>query len=383
MKNRSIYIVIIVSILSSYYNYSFAQTELDIAHSDAVMDSLSMKKDTTDRYKSKFNAYPYAFYSPETEFAVGAGGIYVFYTAKDSLLYPSKIGFGGYYSTLKNYKISVNPAFYFLSNNLYVRLPVSFGFFTDKYWGLGGDTPESGNEQYTRQDISATLYLQSPPKIFAADRSGLVIDYNNTEIIDKKDNEQFNDSTLVGGDGGTLLGFGVDLTWESRDNIFFPNSGGYQYFKFLYYAPVLDDFKYIDIELDVRHYWAIKEDQVIAANFYLKSVSGDVPFYRVPALGGSQRMRGYFHGRYRDNTYAMMQAEYRQYFWRKFGFVVFGGLGNVSDRLVDYDFSTMKYSFGGGLRYLFNKKQKINLRMDIGIGQDGNRGIYFGIEEAF
>jgi len=63
---------------------------------------------------------------------------------------------------------------------------VSFGFFTDKYWGLGDDTPETGNEQYTRQDISATLYLQSPPKVFAADRSGLVIDYNYTEIIDKK-----------------------------------------------------------------------------------------------------------------------------------------------------------------------------------------------------
>jgi hypothetical protein len=35
------------------------------------------------------------------------------------------------------------------------------------------------------------------------------------------------------------------------------------------------------------------------------------------------------------------------------------------------------------LRYLFNKKQKINLRVDVGIGQDGNRGVYFGIEEAF
>jgi hypothetical protein len=36
-----------------------------------------------------------------------------------------------------------------------------------------------------------------------------------------------------------------------------------------------------------------------------------------------------------------------------------------------------------GLRFLFNKKQKINLRMDLGFGQDGNSGVYFGIEEAF
>jgi hypothetical protein len=43
----------------------------------------------------------------------------------------------------------------------------------------------------------------------------------------------------------------------------------------------------------------------------------------------------------------------------------------------------MKYSGGAGLRFQFNKEQKINLRMDIGIGQDGNTGLYFGIEEAF
>ena len=369
--------------VSSHYNGSFAQNESDIMHTDVVLDSITIGKDSIKDYKPTFNAYPYAFYSPETEFAVGAGGIYVFYTAKDSVMFPSKIGFGGYYSTLKNYKISITPAIYYFENKLFIKAPVSYGFFVDKYWGQGDESLETGNEQYTRQDFSATLYLQSPPKIFSADRSGLVIDYNYTEIVDRKDNSLLNDPDLIGADGGAILGFGADLTWESRDNIFFPNSGGYQYFKFLYYAPIIDDYKFIDIELDVRHYWAIKEDQVIAANFFLKSVSGDVPFYKTSALGGSQRMRGYFYGRYRDNTYAMIQAEYRQYFWKRFGFVAFGSLGNVAERLVDYDFETIKYSYGGGLRYLFNKKQKINLRMDIGIGQDGNTGIYFGIEEAF
>jgi hypothetical protein len=43
----------------------------------------------------------------------------------------------------------------------------------------------------------------------------------------------------------------------------------------------------------------------------------------------------------------------------------------------------MKYSVGAGLRFLFNKEEKVNLRMDIGFGSDGNRGVYFGIEEAF
>jgi outer membrane translocation and assembly module TamA len=79
----------------------------------------------------------------------------------------------------------------------------------------------------------------------------------------------------------------------------------------------------------------------------------------------------------------MLQAEYRQYFWRRWGFVAFAGVGNVASELIEYDFGTLKYNFGAGLRFQFNKEQKINLRADFGFGQDGNMGVYFGIEEAF
>ena len=383
MKNKYSYIVLVVFIASSYFYRCNAQVDGEITHSGVVLDSLTMAKDSVNIFKPTFNVYPYAFYSPETALAFGAGGIYVFYTAKDSISYPSKLGFGGYYSTLKNYKISVNPALYFFDNTLFVRAPVSYGFFSDKFWGQGDSTPETGNEAYTRQDFSATLYIQSPPLVFSADRSGLVVDYNYTEIIDRKENQILTDSTLVGVDGGAILGIGVDLTWENRDNIFFPNSGGYQYFRFSYYPTLSSNYKFVDIELDVRKYWAIKKDHVFATNFYLNAVSGDVPFYKLPALGGSKRMRGYFYGRYRDNFYAMLQAEYRQYFWRRWGFVAFAGVGNVASELIEYDFGTLKYNFGAVLRFQFNKEQKINLRADFGFGQDGNMGVYFGIEEAF
>jgi hypothetical protein len=41
----------------------------------------------------------------------------------------------------------------------------------------------------------------------------------------------------------------------------------------------------------------------------------------------------------RDNFYGMLQAEYRQYFWKRLGFAVFGGVGNVADNMLEYDFS--------------------------------------------
>jgi outer membrane protein assembly factor BamA len=373
-------IFIFLTILPGFFNSTLAQIQTDV-----VLDSLTMSgKDSLERRKTTFNGYPYAFYTPESGFAVGAGGIVIYYTNKtDSTLLPSKVGFGGYYSFTKQYKLSVNPALYFRQSKLFIRTPASFGFFLDRFYGIGDDTPVRDSVQYTKRVISASFIIQSPPLGFMADRSGLVIDYDKTEIVDKMGNELLLSDSVTGSNGGEILGFGLDLTWENRDNIFFPNTGGYQYFKFIVYPPGPSDFFFGVLELDVRHYWSFKPDHVFAINFYLESAMGETPFYKLPALGGPKRMRGYFMGRYRDNFYSMFQAEYRQYFWKRLGFVAFGGLGNVASEMLEFNFNNMKYSYGFGLRFLFNKKQKVNLRADIGFGNDGNRGIYFGIEEAF
>ncbi len=340
-------------------------------------DSVGTKK------HSSFNGYPYAFYTPETQFAVGAGGIFVFYTGEEEDLLPSKVGFGVYYSTNNQYEIGINNTYYFRNSELYFNWPINFGSFVNKYWGIGDDTEDNPDASFSMNTFNTTLTFQIPPKFFSADRSGIILDYDYTEITDTMDNELLLDEFLTGVNGGNLFGLGGDLVWDSRDNIFFPNSGWYQYFKILYYFGGWSDYTYGSFELDVRRYFAFAEDRILAVQLYTSGATGDTPFYKLPALGGSSRMRGFFNGRYRDDFYMMAQVEYRQYFWRRLGYVVFGGLGNMANDITSYNFNNLKYSIGGGLRLLFNKKEKINLRMDIGFGNDGNTGIYFGIEEAF
>ena len=376
-----------VSRLLSYLRYlilfSISITALTCYSQDKdALEEVSFQLIDSTKFKSKFNAYPYAFYTPETKFAIGAGGIFIFFTGQEEGLNPSKIGFGGYYSSNKQYKISMNNAYYFFSNKLYFNLPLSYGYFVDKFWGIGDNTETTGQEPYKMKTFTASMTIQIPPIAFMADRTGLILDYNNTEIVEKDSNEYLINDAVHGSNGGQFFGIGTDLVWDSRDNIFFPNTGGYQYFKAVVY-PSVGDFVFALFELDVKHFWAFKPDRVFATNFYFNGVTGDTPFYQMPALGGPKRMRGFFHGRYRDNVYIMFQLEYRQYFYKRFGFVVFGGTGNVSDNILTYDFHTLKWSYGAGLRFLFNKKQKINLRMDVGFGSQGNSGIYFGIEEAF
>jgi len=116
---------------------------------------------------------------------------------------------------------------------------------------------------------------------------------------------------------------------------------------------------------------------------YFNNAVGNVPFYALPKLGGQYRMRGFYEGRYVDNAYFTLQMAWRQCFWWKFGFVVFADMGTVAPSPEKYQMSQMKYSFGVGLRYLFNEKEGVNLRMDLGITTEGDTGVYFGIGEAF
>lgn len=344
--------------------------------------ALENKDSVAPEKRSSLNAYPYIFYTPESQLAFGAGGIYIFYFDKSKELKPSKIGFGGYYSTNKQYNVSLNPELYLFRNKLYIETPVSFGYFINKFWGAGDQTVEYENASYSQETFSAVANIQVPPRLFSADRTGIIVDYDYTNVVDKMGNEFLESDSVRGKNGGQVLGVGGDLVWDSRDNIFFPNTGGYQYFKIVFY-PGIGDHVYSMLELDVRTFASISPDHVFAFNLFVQSATGDVPFYKLPSLGGQNRMRGYFSGRYRDNFYGMVQAEYRQYIWKRLGVVAFAGVGNVSETIIDYNFSTLKYSGGIGFRFLFNKEQKVNLRMDIGFGNDGNSGIYFGIQEAF
>jgi hypothetical protein len=63
--------------------------------------------------------------------------------------------------------------------------------------------------------------------------------------------------------------------------------------------------------------------------------------------------------------------------------VAFAGFGNVAHEMGELNFSNLKYSFGGGVRYALNASEKLNLRIDYGIGKGQNSGFYFQLAEAF
>jgi len=347
---------------------------------------------TRSTRKLRVTGFPYAFSTPEAGIAFGLGGIVTFYTSStDTTLRPSKITPSGWYSLNDQYKISLVPLVYLDENRWQLSLPADYGRFTDRFWGIGNltepfpeDTAEGApSEKYRTSALNVKLDVQFPTGLFRSTRGGVVVEYNDTRILDVQNNPLI-DSTLRGSQGGQTVGAGFGLTWDDRNQTFFPSAGGFYQAKALLYPLLFQaDYHYSRVEVDLRKYLGRSADEVLALQAYGNFTFGSPPFYALSALGGGSRMRGYFQGRYRDRHYVMAQAEYRRMVWWRLGFAAFAGVGDVfgSDS-SEFRIQNLKWSLGGGLRVAFNRAEKVNLRVDVGFGRKTS-GVYFQLEEAF
>jgi hypothetical protein len=339
----------------------------------------AQEEDSTD---NGFNwmAYPYIFYTPETDLAFGAGGILYFYLTPEYKSKASTITPSFYYSINNQYEIVIMPDLYFGKNEYHIMSDFRFGKFIDKYYGIGNNTPEIENPDYLL--YSFKFKIDSEIRFLNAFDLGLIYEFRNVEIIDTKENPYIDDS--FGSEGGINSGLGVVISYDSRDKQFYPKQGGLYKFRSVFNMEAIGStYDFNSIELDARKYTALHDNHILAFQLYLLSKRGNPPFYEMAPLGGEVIMRGYFRGRYRDNNLASGQVEYRTRFgWRKLGLVLFFGAGDVASEYSHYKLTELKYSYGAGLRFRLDEKEKIDVRMDVGFGNNTD-GVYFSIQQAF
>ena len=335
------------------------------------------------RRRVRLFGYPYVFYSPETEFALGVGGIGYFRAGADTALRPSKVLLSAYYTANQQYKVTLAHDLYADSNRTVAAADVSFGHFVDKFYGTGGAAPDTGNPAYILDLTSIELAFARRPSNAAPLRVGGVLRVEYQQNIDKQSNYFLVNGTVPGSEGGWITGVGATLTMDSRDNVFYPSRGVLWDARLVFYGTQIGgEFDFTELVTDLRWYKPFGEHHVVGAQAYVALARGDPPYFKLPKLGGSSRMRGWYEGRYRDRVYVMGQVEYRALVTRRFGFVAFAGLGDVGNRFSDFRESHTKLSGGLGLRYVLDPRERLNLRADFGVGR-GTSGVYFAIEEAF
>jgi outer membrane protein assembly factor BamA len=332
----------------------------------------------------KVIGYPYVFYTPETQLAFGLGGMVYFRTALQPAQKPSKITIAGYYTTNNQYLISLKPRIYFPGKKrTYLESDFYFSYDVGKFYGLGNSTKEIDSVNYKTSSFGIYVEAQRKGLVFDLLQVGLIYDYINVGMNDKMNNPNLYDSSVTGIDGGKVGGLGLSWTYDSRDNISFPSSGVLYKVSGIFYGRFFaSDFTYNRYRFDLRQYVAPIKDNILAFQIYSDLNTGSPPFFCMPALGGSTRMRGFFEGRYRDKNYLMGQLEYRKIVWWRIGVAAFYSVGDVFGNFNQLKLSELKQSYGFGLRFVFDTKEKINLRVDFGKTKEST-GIYFSMDEAF
>ena len=180
----------------------------------------------------------------------------------------------------------------------------------------------------------------------------------------------------------TATGIGAIAEYDSRDFIPNPFKGVYVSFQETCYPKSLGNcgkaLWQTTITADAYH--RVWKDAILATDLYAEFNSDGTPWPMLARMGGNQRMRGYYLGRFTDNDMITLQIELRQRIWRRIGAVVWGGAGNVFPSLAEFDWGKTLPNYGLGLRW--ELKKRVNVRLDYGFGKETS-GFLLSINEAF
>jgi hypothetical protein len=182
---------------------------------------------------------------------------------------------------------------------------------------------------------------------------------------------------------------GIKVLKDTRSDVFYPTSG-YKlefvgdFFNATRRSAAVGEkgFSYQNYQLSHNHYLPMTPTQVMAFRGMVCDVEGDPPFYELCSFGLSSDIRGYQPGRYRDHTMFAVQSEYRKVLGKYFGFVLFGGVGEVAPAWDSLTWSNLLPAGGTGIRFNVSQKQRINMRADVAYGENG-WSWNFSIGEAF
>lgn len=341
--------------------------------------SLLKAKDSTESKTWSLKGYPIAFYLPETRFGFGASGAFTFKTnPKDTTLNDSQILIGAAYTLNKQVLLYLPFKVFWGENKNYTYGEVGYYRYFFNYYGIGNhaDPVVQDTFKVNFPRIRAHYTYRVYQKLGvggAAWFEDFQIGETTADLVEN----------APGGEGGITSGIGPMFIYDSRDHVFYPSKGWYIEGKVMTFQDYLGSaYNFTKGGLDVVNYTRLHKKGILATHLNYQFSNGNVPFNMMSMLGGTKRMRGYIEGRYRDKNALILQTEYRfSSIWR-FGFVLFGDIGQTYERTDYLKLNDWHWTAGGGLRFMLDTERKINIRLDYGVGKNTS-GFYFTIGEAF
>lgn len=328
---------------------------------------------------------PAVFYTPETKLAFGGVVTYYMYGAAQETerILPSTISAAVVYTTRNQLLAFAGTELFLDGDRLRVRAGGGYSKFPTKFWGIGNETPDSLEEDYTPRTASfdGEVQWRAAPGWYV----GGVTQFAYRELAEVAPGGMLETGAVPGTADGRVIGIGALITRDTRNNSVYPSSGSYHQLRATWYDGFFaSQYDFGAYSLDLRTYLSPWSRHVLALRVLGQATSGAPPFDLLPQLGGEVLLRGYYQGRFRDRHLLAGQLEYRAPIWWRLGAVAFVSGGQVARGLDAFRWGGFKASAGGGLRILLDPESGLNIRADYGWGFDvGSGGFYVSIGEAF
>ncbi len=317
-------------------------------------------------------------FSKNTSLGIGllAAGLYRL-DRTDSVTVPSDVSVFANVSVSGFYALGVTGNTIFAHNRQRVNYTVMFSSAPRSLWGIGYDAGRYNPEStYSEKHylVEASYLHEVLPRTYV----GGIVSFEHTRGV------KFSDQAYLYGQkrSYTATGIGLIVEYDSRDFIPNPYRGVYVSFQERFFPKGLGNCERSlwRTTFTADAYRRVWKGGILAADLYAVFNSEGTPWPMLARLGGNQRMRGYYQGRYTDNDMITLQVELRQRIWRRIGCTVWGGAGNVFPSLDRFDWSHTLPNYGVGLRW--ELKKRVNVRLDYGFGKKTS-GFLLSINEAF
>lgn len=337
---------------------------------------------------------PTAAYAPETSWAFGGSGAGYVILPTDSLGRTSEVSFDVAYTLNRQWFGNVSATLY-ITHRWQLAMKVGYRYYPDRFYGVG---MRDNNLLYSPEAYNSSSFtLSARPLCRISPRwhVGAAVDV------------RYEGQGLTPGAPWLQTAAGAVAMYDSRDNIYYPHHGMLLKVQALA-VPVWNiGGAQTDVfgrfQLDCRYFVDVYKGLIFAFQGYADVLAGNKVWSYVddggnrvwspvsvllPALGGTDMLRGFYYGQYRDEALVAVQAEMRFPVYKILRGTVFAAAGNTCS-LYNPLWTMPKVGYGLGLRLQFNSAG-VNIRADVARNNYDNRwnalsaySFYLTVKEAF
>lgn len=280
------------------------------------------------------------------------------------------------------FRLQLSGTNYFGSGKDKLQYDLGGGSLPIRFWGLGYDAADSNpRTEYTRRDFNSTFrYLhQFTRNLWLG--AGVNLRYGKGDKFGVNGEEYLSSGSQRVRSAFTS-GISLSGIFDTRDNAHTTTRGFYLSLMGEVRPKALGNFDKTlwHIVAQADYFQPLWRGGVMAVDLYGDLWSSATPWFYWPSVGGSERMRGYYLGRYTDRNMVTAQVELRQTVYGPIGVCVWGGAGSIFDSHKNFDASKILPNAGVGLR--FAVAGQTALRIDYGFGRH-SQGLIINVNEAF